>query len=525
MSGNASTKSVRYGMGERMNAIGQVISMNAEELLAQYQAGNREFPEIKLVDANLQGIQLTGANFQSATFKGVNLTHANLSHSNLQRLVGSQVKLGKANLTDADLRGASLIGSNLILADFTRANLKGANLSRSALQRANFSQAALQRVNLNTADLQDAKLRHARLQGANLSRADLRRSLMTVANLEQANLHNSDLSSADLTGANLRNAELRQANLSRANFQGANLQGANLRWADLSGADLRWADLSGAVMSGATLTGADLTGATLIGTTLVHVDLTRANLSNVDWADADLSGAHMTGAKLYGTNLYGAKLGEVTCRWVDLSLNGDRSQIYTFQTEDMYEFFYRSAPMIHVTLDDALAPDSLSLLANTYRKLARVTPIPAPNITLSRHRTQLSFELKTDRDLFIMAAAGIFPFQDADKTQKSLQTMLEIGSIDAASRAALQQLQDLMPLLQQLRSDIDHPFFQVPTHTQMINTEGQTLTIYRSPQFGKRPVPFFQQEDELKINALPAFSRPPEEQIMGFIQAFRQGLN
>jgi hypothetical protein len=277
------------------------------------------------------------------------------------------------------------------------------------------------------------------------------------------------------------------------------------------------------VLSGATLTGADLAGATMLGTTLVHVDLTRANLSNVDWAGADLSGAHMTGAKLYGTRLHGAKLGEITCRWLDLSLNGDRSQVYNFRTEDPYEFFYRSAPMVQVTLDDCLDPNSHSLLAATYRKLSRITPVPAPNITVSRNRTILSFELKTDRDLFLMSAAGIFPFQDAALTQESLQQILAGGSQDGDAKLTLKELQELMPVLHQLRSNLDHPFFQVPTHTQAINSEGQSLTIYRSPMFSKRSVPFFQEEDEFQNNSLPAFVVPPAEQVISFISAFRSG--
>ena len=258
------------------------------------------------------------------------------------------------------------------------------------------------------------------------------------------------------------------------------------------------------------------------------MDLTRANLSNIDWAGADFSGAHMTGTKLYGTKLHGAKLGEITCRWLDLSLNGDRSTVYHFQTEDAYEFFYRSAPTVQITLDDCLDPDSHSLLAATYRKLSRVTPIPAPNITVSRHRTILSFELENDRDLFLMAAAGIFPFQDAALTQDSLQQILMASAQDSEIQdsgilSSLKLLQDLMPILHQLRSNLDHPFFQIPTDTQVVNSEGHRLTLYRSPLFSKRSVPFFQREDEFKANALPAFIQPSTEQIRRFTTAFRLG--
>ena len=343
--------------------------------------------------------------------------------------------------------------------------------------------------------------------------------------LEQANLHSSNLTGADLTGVNLSRAELRQANCSRVNLQGANLQGANLRWADLSGADLRWADLSGAVLSGANLTGADLSNATLLGTTLVHVNLSNANLSGVDWTNADLTGATIDGIKLHRTNRYGAILDDVSCRWIDLSMNADRVQTYHFSSNDPYEFFYRSAPKVEVTLDASIAIDAASLMASTYRKLTRVTPLPTPNLATSRHRTTLSFELGHDRDLFLTAAAAIFPFADAEQTQTFLTIMLKSVPHDLPQTEALQKslekLQSLMPILHQMRSNLDHVFFQVPTNMQLVNSEGQSLTIYQNPGFGKRSVPLFQSLNDLQTNGLLDFSPPPEQQVTAFIKAFR----
>jgi hypothetical protein len=216
---------------------------------------------------------------------------------------------------------------------------------------------------------------------------------------------------------------------------------------------------------------------------------------------------------------------DVTCRWLDLSLNGDRSQVYTFQSADPYEFFYRSAPKVQVTLDACIAIDAYSLLASTYRKLTKVIPIPTPNLTTSRHRTTLSFDLGHDRDLFLIGAAGIFPFGDAEQTQQLLSDMLQAIPTGTRQNQALQkslaQLQSLMPILHQMRSSLDHAFFQVPTQTQLVNSEGQSLTVYRNPQFGKRSVPLFQERDDLLTNGLLDFSPPNPEQLTAFIEGFR----
>ena len=61
-----------------MNAMGQSISMSPDELLARYRAGEREFPEISLIEANLNGANLKGVNLKGAVLKMVNLSGANL---------------------------------------------------------------------------------------------------------------------------------------------------------------------------------------------------------------------------------------------------------------------------------------------------------------------------------------------------------------------------------------------------------------------------------------------------------------
>ncbi|MBD2329515.1 pentapeptide repeat-containing protein [Alkalinema sp. FACHB-956] len=513
--------------------------MSPEELLEQYAIGKRDFGSIRLNEANLSSANLSGADLSAANLTVVNLTNANLSQTNLSGAKLNVTKLNGANLQRANLQQACLNVANLSLADLSETNLIQAHLIKAELERADLSRAQLQRANLSAADLRDAKLRCTNLSRANLSRADVRRAVLTAANLEQAILHSCDLSGANLSGANLRQTELRQANLSRAILQGVNLSGANLRWADLSGADLRWADLSGAILSGANLTGADLSHATLLNTTLVHVDLTRANLSGVDWAGADLTGAQLTGAKLYNTFPFGPKVDDINCRWVDLSQNGDRSKTYQFSSNDAYEFFYRVPPTVEVTIDDRLDPESYSALIVTYQQLTRQTKLTMqpPNITIHRGRTILRFELIQDTQLFLIAYAAILPFGDARSTHQNLTALLKMipSRVFHQSNEQLQQYHMMVKLLSHNTQQVNRdrllqaiplaaqklPFFQAPTQTTLVNADGQRLTIYSNPMFGKRSVPFFREMDEFQANVLPEFQLAGLEQVIEFINGFR----
>ena len=110
--------------------------MTAEELLAKYQAGERDFR-----GANLHGADLSGANLHGADLR-------------------------KADLRGADLSKADLSGANLHVADLSWANLHGADLSRADLIEADLSVASLIDADLRGADLRGADLHGADLSGA-----------------------------------------------------------------------------------------------------------------------------------------------------------------------------------------------------------------------------------------------------------------------------------------------------------------------------------------------------------------------
>ncbi|HTL88370.1 MAG TPA: pentapeptide repeat-containing protein [Leptolyngbya sp.] len=494
--------------------------MNVEELLEQYAADLREFSGL-----NLSGINLAGVNLSRSTFLKTNFSAA---------------KLTSADFSDSICQNAQFHGANLTLADFSQTDLQQADLSKAELTRADFSAANLQGANLSYADLRDAKLRCTNLRGANLSRADLRYAKLISANLQRANLTSSELSSTDLSGADLRKAELRQATLNRSNLQGANLQGANLRWADLSGANLRWADLTGAKLSGANLTGADLSHATLLDTTLVHTDLSRSNLAFVDWTGADLSGSNLTGAKLHAVSPFGIKTAGATCRWIDLSRNGDQSQIYQFFSEDLSEYFHETPPIVEIAIDERFTPDAHCALAVAYQHLARQgNPIAPPQIEIHKRRTILRFQLDRDETLFQTAFIAILPFADAALTQEFLITVLQSIPTQAVNESAhgLQIFHELVKTLSQSIHQLDRTkllqaipiaiqkirFFQAPTRSIISSSTARSLTLYDNPQFGKRRIKYSASEAEFAFLTQPsAFVPPTSAEAIDFLQSFHR---
>lgn len=122
--------------------------MDQDELIQQYNDGERDFsgvdlPQAKLSQADLPEINLSGANLQGADLKRANLQDADLSW---------------AELHDADLSSASLINTDLSYAKLRNANLSGANLENAYLVSANLREADLSNSSLQDADLTDSIL-------------------------------------------------------------------------------------------------------------------------------------------------------------------------------------------------------------------------------------------------------------------------------------------------------------------------------------------------------------------------------
>lgn len=517
--------------------------MDAEELLKKYAAGERDFTAILLCEANLSRVNLAGANFSEAILSLTNLSGTNLSDANMRKAKLNVARLSGANLTRANLTGAILNVANLIRADLNGTELSEATLIRAELIRADMSGANLSGANLSEADLREATLREANLEQADLSGANLRGCTLTSANLERANLHRADLSRADLRGVNLSGAELRQANLSQAILSGADLRGANLRWADLSGANLNEADLDEARLSGANLYGANLSHANLLNATLVHADLTQANLIHADWVGADLTGAALTGAKLYAVSRFGLKADDITCDWVDLSPNGDRSQIQRFTPEESQKFFNATPPTISIIVDRPLDADAHFALAATYRQIAKLylAMCNPPSIEVNPRRTVISFRIDNDEQLFPTAYVAILPFNDAASTQKniinlvkmlqpqtssslSVRTSNRVAQLGVALTQTIRKAGEIKMQLTALPPESGAIFFQSPTQTLLTNSSDQSLTVHHHPDFGRHLLSLPELNKSSIHPAIKAqkFTLPPLGVVADFVKSFHQ---
>lgn len=515
--------------------------MEVEELLRSYASGKRNFTAINLSEAQLSGVNLSNANLTKANLSLANLSRANLSKTDLSYAKLNVTRLSGANLSQANLSHAILNVSNLILANLGDAELVEAALIRAELIRAELSRANLTGANLNNANLREARLRQSNLSRANLSSADLRGASLIAANLEAATLQATDLSRADLSSANAANAEFRQANLSFCNLSGANLSGTNLRWVDLRGANLRWADLSDAKLSGANLTGADLSNANLHNASLVHADLREARLIHADWTDANLSGANLTGAKLYSVSRFGLKTEGIICEWLDLSPEGDRTQVRRFSPEELRKFFHQTLPTIQIIIDAPLDHESHIILATAYYKIAQKYPAltQPPSIKVGRRRTMLTFAMENDNQLFCAAFAAVLPFADSEETQRNIVRFLQVLQVNSSS---IQQSREQIKLenvtnslteklsqtfqIKLMKPALNIPkrlrFFQAPTQTVVSNSSDQTLPVYTHPNFGKHWVKSSNFSDPDEINTIQSvkYSLPESSIICDFVKNF-----
>jgi uncharacterized protein YjbI with pentapeptide repeats len=515
--------------------------MTVEELLKQYAAGERNFAGINLTEANLSGVNLSGANLKGANLSVANLSGANLSKTNLTGAKLNIARLSGAHLGGADLTDADLNVAYLVRVDLKKAILIGAKLIRAELIRAELSGANLQGANLSGATLTEATLRGANLAQANLRGAHLSGACLTEANLEQANLQGADLSRADLSGADLRGTELRQANLTQAVLSGADLSGVNLRWAILSGCNLRWADLSEAKLSGADLSRADLCHANLLNASLVHADLSNAYLIRADWIGADLTGATLTGAKLHAVSRLGIKTEGMTCKWVDLSPNGDHSQIYWLNSGGTHDFFHETLPTVRIVIDSPLDQGAHFALAATYYQIAQQYPSLSqpPTIEVSSRRTVLAFKMDSDDKLFATAYVAIIPFNDAATTQKNLIALMKmIQSHDAGKlnvkeskhvQLCSKALNQAISKVDQIKISSSFPkigesinFFQIPTQMILINSRDQRLSVYHHPAFGKRLIKKYEPSNSTsgKLAESTKLAQANITSILDFIKGF-----
>ena len=159
---------------------------SAIQLCKQYSQGKRQFPNLRLEDANLAELSLSQIDLSSSQLARANLGQANLTQASFRESSLVEANFSRANLTQANFTGADLSKTN-----FTGANIAGASFARANLSRANFSLVRL--------SASKGLSLEQNIEPAKIVRAE--RVSFSGANLKGAFFLGVDLISADLEGA------------------------------------------------------------------------------------------------------------------------------------------------------------------------------------------------------------------------------------------------------------------------------------------------------------------------------------
>ncbi len=144
----SSSTNVHSGNSTSVSRIKLQPYLNAENLLAAYLKGRRDFASHNLSLLNLPGVDLSETNFHSSRLEKTNFQGANL-HNN---------DFGRASLNRANLRDSNLSKTYLSYADLEGADLRGADLSNAYLSHANLRGANLCGANLTGAKVTDEQI-------------------------------------------------------------------------------------------------------------------------------------------------------------------------------------------------------------------------------------------------------------------------------------------------------------------------------------------------------------------------------
>lgn len=158
------------------------LTMNTEELLQRYAAGERDFSGIVIWDANLVKANLRGINLSHADLSGACLIAADLSEANLD-----QIRLEGSDLTSAILRQSSLKGAGLEGCQLVNTNCREVNMTEAKLWDSCIDGALFYRANLYR-----AKLVVSSRYGTDFGDADMRETMCecgkSAAFFERSNL-------------------------------------------------------------------------------------------------------------------------------------------------------------------------------------------------------------------------------------------------------------------------------------------------------------------------------------------------
>jgi uncharacterized protein YjbI with pentapeptide repeats/energy-coupling factor transporter ATP-binding protein EcfA2 len=183
-----------------------------------------------LCGADLAGATLCDAGLEGADFSGADLEGAELSGLRLGDATWSGAAFGCARMVECDLEGLDLPG-----ACFEHAQMEGALLTGCHLPGASFEHACLRGAGLGDVDWEGASLRGADLRGATFHMGSTRSGLVgspIACEGSRTGFYTDDYEEQSYKAPE----EIRKANLCHADLRGARLDGVDFYLVDLRGA-------------------------------------------------------------------------------------------------------------------------------------------------------------------------------------------------------------------------------------------------------------------------------------------------
>ncbi|MBA4354881.1 MAG: hypothetical protein C0409_09330 [Novosphingobium sp.] len=185
---------------------------------------------VRLVDCDLEEVNLAGVDLSGWMFERCSLRHTDLTGATLVGTTWQSCRAAFANFSGADLAEA-VIGAS----DFNNVSLRRANIASARFTATRMTGADFHGVKGMGFAFEEVLLVGARLAGLSFRKETLRRV---------------DLAQADLAKCDFRATVFEGCSLREANMDGARFAGADLRGADLGGVKLEDAALfRGAVIS------------------------------------------------------------------------------------------------------------------------------------------------------------------------------------------------------------------------------------------------------------------------------------
>ena len=142
--------------------------MNAQEILALYATGHRDFSHVSLINQNRFKLFNNNYNKNINSDSATHCEAAEMDANELLRLYSE----GQRNFRSQDLQGLSLTKASLSEIDFSGANLSDTDFTNSDLGNANLNWATLKRAKLNNTYLVGAKMPDGRIHNDRMESAN-----------------------------------------------------------------------------------------------------------------------------------------------------------------------------------------------------------------------------------------------------------------------------------------------------------------------------------------------------------------